>query len=314
MFVQEIDPSHRKDFFSLQRLSNEVYSSEDWVNSYPDGIKCFGIFKDSKQLVGGFVAYESEKKGVKILITPPFASHVGWFLNSAKSAQAKLNSERKESIEAIAIFLKKSNYKYFKLEFGKDAEDMQPFIWKGFKVEVKYTYVIDLLQNESNLLAHLDPKLRNKLNKDSQDLTWEESNNSEAAYRLFSETLKRSGVHFNSDVLKALLKSPSLHPIYAKSNNVEMAMACYAGQGNRCYYLFGSIDRNNTDNSLGPKSIWNAMLSAKRRGFELFDLEGSMVPEIESYFRQFGGKLENLYTVKGGRGLWPRLIQWYMNK
>ncbi|MEZ4800540.1 MAG: hypothetical protein R2809_12380 [Flavobacteriales bacterium] len=314
MHVQEINPNNREEFFKLQKLSNEVYSSEEWVNAYPESIKCFGIFKDSQQLVGGFVAYEAEKKGIKMLITPPFASHVGWFFNSAKSAQAKLNSERKDSIQAIADFLQNSNYKYFKLEFGKDAEDMQPFIWKKFKVEVKYTYVVDLLQSEADLLAHLDPKLRNKLNKDSKEFSWDESKNPDASFRLFSETLKRSGVHFNAEVLKALLKSPILHPIYAKQNDTEIAMACFAGQGNRCYYLFGSIDRNNTDNSLGPKSIWNAMISAKKMGFELFDMEGSMVPEIESYFRQFGGKLENLYTIKGGRGLWPRLIQWYLNK
>lgn len=314
MKVREIITSEKETFFNLQGSCSEVYSSQGWVSAYPEGIKCFGIFTSSNQLTGGFVAYEVRKKGISMLITPPFASHVGWFFSSSKSAVAKLNSDRKEAIQAVADYLRNSDYKYYKLEFGKGAEDMQPFIWSGQKVEVRFTYEIDLMQSEEIILSNLDPKLRNKLNKESEDITWQLAPNPEAAFHLFSETLKRSGVHFNGSILKSLLSSPSLNPVFAVNNNKVAAMACFAGQGERCYYLFGAIDRTNTDNSIGPKSIWKAMNRAKEMGFQVFDMEGSMVPEIESYFRQFGGKLQTLYSVKGGRGLWPRLIQWYLRK
>jgi hypothetical protein len=89
-----------------------------------------------------------------------------------------------------------------------------------------------------------------------------------------------------------------------------VAIALTADAGQKCYYVFGGTRRGGSNNSLGPAALFNAILLARKNGIKTFDFEGSMIPEIEKYFRQFGGELVAQYSVNGGRGLWPRLIQW----
>ena len=95
-----------------------------------------------------------------------------------------------------------------------------------------------------------------------------------------------------------------------KSQNSVVAIALTADAGNKAYYVFGGVKREEKNNSLGPAALFNAILFAKQNDRTVFDFEGSMIPEIERYFRQFGGELVAQYSINGGRGLWPRLIQW----
>ena len=43
--------------------------------------------------------------------------------------------------------------------------------------------------------------------------------------------------------------------------------------------------------------MWQSILHAKKLGIEVFDFEGSMLVEVEKYFREFGGELVPYYTV-----------------
>ena len=38
-------------------------------------------------------------------------------------------------------------------------------------------------------------------------------------------------------------------------------------------------------------------MHCKKMGLKIFDFEGSMIPEVESYFRSFGPKMLPYYTI-----------------
>lgn len=311
MIARRILDSEQNLFFELQARSNEVFASKEWSKAYGDQLVQIGVFNESNQLVGGLIAFEQKKFGLRQLITPPFAPHCGWFFFSEKKTNAKLQADEKQATEALAEFLKKSNYHFYKIEFPTSFNDAQPLIWKGITVKVKYTYVLDLKASQEDLLQAMDTKLRNKLSKDFSDFQIEHLRNEEDAFHLFSNTMQRSNVKIDESILRKLMQSGQLNFTFIRKEKKAIGMALFAGQGNKCYYLFGAIDRDYSNDAVGPKSLYEAILFAKRSGFEYFDFEGSMVPGIESYFRQFGGVLTPLYSINGGRGAWPRLFSIY---
>jgi lipid II:glycine glycyltransferase (peptidoglycan interpeptide bridge formation enzyme) len=311
MIARRILDSEINSFFELQSRSNEVFASNDWSKAYGDQLVRIGVFNDSNQIVGGLVAFEQKKWGLRQLITPPFAPHCGWFFFSEKKTNAKLQADEKQATEALADFLKKSNYHFYKLEFPTSFNDAQPLIWKGITVKVKYTYVLDLKASQEELFQAMDAKLRNKLSKDFSDFQLDQNRNEGDAFQLFAATMKRSNVKIDEHILQNLMQSNALNFTFIRKGDNAIGMALFAGQGNKCYYLFGAIDRDHSNDAVGPKSLYEAILYAKRSGFEHFDFEGSMVPGIESYFRQFGGVLTPLYSINGGRGAWPRLFSIY---
>lgn len=311
MIARRILDSEQHSFFELQARSNEVFASNDWSKAYGDQLVRIGIFNDTNQLVGGLVAFEQKKFGLTQLITPPFAPHCGWFFFSEKKTNAKLQADQKQATEALSNFLKKSNYHFYKLEFPTSFNDAQPLIWNGITVKVKYTYVLDLKASQEELLQAMDAKLRNKLSKDFSEFQIDHKRNEDDAFQLFAMTMKRSNVKIDEGILQNLMQSKTLNFTFIRKENKPIAMALFAGLGNKCYYLFGAIDREHSNDAVGPKSLFEAILYAKRSGYEYFDFEGSMVPGIESYFRQFSGVLTPLYSINGGRGAWPRLFSIY---
>lgn len=308
--VEEIDVQL---FDSIQKKSNEVYSSKMWAAAYDSGLKRFAMIADNGDIVGGWCAYQRRKWGLEILITPPFASHCGLFFFSEKKSVAGIQSETKKCMEAIAHFLIQSNYHFFKIEFPPEFHDFQSFIWKKINVTTRYTYLLSLNSSVEQLESSFDPKLRNKISKGKQGtLELSHKSNIELAHQLFTDNLRRKGLSWNDHILRSLLGLPSMHYTIISDGDAAVAAALVCGQNEKCYYLFGSTDKSQQQNAAGPLALRSAIVQAKEMGFTTFDFEGSMIPEVEGFFRQFGGKLTPLYSINGGRSLWPRLISLYL--
>ncbi len=313
MKVIPVDASNEKNFDIVQSKCNEVYSSKIWSSAYTTGLKRFAIQADNGDIIGGWAAYERKKWGLKILITPPFASHCGLFFLSDKKNPSGIHTDVKKCMEAIASFLISSSYHYFKIEFPPEFHDFQSFIWKGVSVSTRYTYLLSLNSSIDDLEAAFDPKLRNKITK-GKNAGFEVSIEKDAntAHKLFTLNLQKKGISWNDEILTGLMQLPEMKNAVISENGRPSAVAMICGQNEKCYYLFGSTDKGNSNNSSGPMALYHAILLAKSSGFSLFDFEGSMLPEVEQFFRQFGGKLTPVYSIKGGRGLWPRLISLYL--
>ncbi len=313
MKIVPVEELNENSFDQVQKGSNEIYSSSAWASAYSHGLRRFAIQADNGEILGGWAAFEKKKFGLKILITPPFASHCGLFFVSNKKSITSLQSDLKKCMEAIVAFLNDSRYHYIHLEFPPEFTDFQSFIWKGFKVATKYTYLLSLDSPLERIEAEFDPKLRNKINKGrAASLEVKFEKNVDAAHGLFTKNLERKGLRWNDQLLKSLMNLSEMHAATVFENGRATAVAMIGGQNEKCYYLFGSTDKDSSNNSVGPLAIHGAIELAKSLGYKTFDFEGSMLPEVEQFFRQFGGVITPLYSIKSGRGLWPRLISFYL--
>nr|WP_243426332.1 GNAT family N-acetyltransferase [Caldicoprobacter guelmensis] len=63
------------------------------------------------------------------------------------------------------------------------------------------------------------------------------------------------------------------------------------------YYLLGGYDHEFKHHGAGALAVWEAIKCSKELGLKYFDFEGSMIPQIERYFRGFGGELTAYFRI-----------------
>lgn len=312
MKVIVVKQERQEEFHGL--FPSGLFTSRDWCKIFPEALIRFMIEDDDDKPVGGFVAYEGGKHGLKTLITPPFTPHCGLFAIETKNNPVKKNSFRKEIIGTIAAFLKSSSYAYYKIDFAPDWVDMQPMLWSSIETNVRYTYRLDLKQTVEDITGNLDSSKRNKINKaEREGFQVNHLANTREALEMISNNLRSNGLASHENILSGILEFAATHPkcfhSFSEASGKKMAVNIAITDQEVCYNLLSAVDRSTAVTNAGTINLFHTILHARDLGMRVFDFEGSGVPEIEEYFRSFGGALVPYFSVCGGRKPWPWILK-----
>ncbi len=83
---------------------------------------------------------------------------------------------------------------------------------------------------------------------------------------------------------------------YNKDNELIACNFCMI-DSNKATYLFGGFSSEHKQEGAVALVMWESIKQAKAKGIKIFDFEGSMIPQIEKFFRGFGGNLTPFYRV-----------------
>ncbi len=278
-----------------------VFNSIPWLNMY-QGLEVYGLFNDNNELTGSFYLHPFKKMGIKMYITPPFAPNNGLFFENRAENSSNINSFNKNVIEEIAEFLVKLNSKLTVFILPEGNIETQPFAWKNMDVLVKYTYHINLSTPEDLLLANLSSEKRKSLNKAKSDaLEIIQELDMKTVKEVILKTFSRNQITKNMDLFDKILfqfANPSnSFSFVAYRDKQPIAATFCVHDSQRAYYLFGGYDAELKHHGAGVSCMWQSILHAKQLGLKVFDFEGSMIPEVEKYFRGFGGALLPYYAA-----------------
>jgi hypothetical protein len=294
---RRLSASEKADF--LKQLHSNAFHSEIWNAVYGDALLVFQAFLDEEVLASACL-YEGKLKVFSALINPPFAPNNAFSLNihhpKAKTIdQKKLMQEFVSAIEDERHLVKQ-------FSFPPELIDLQAFYWEKYKITTRYTYRVKLSQGEEELLLRMEPKLRNVIRKAEKDgmrcdLSSKDEDKATAMILESNAMLGSKQQRLLKDRLNQASKDPNALFLKAYLGDVMKAAALvYANEG-VYYYLFSGFERTQAHNGAGPFLIWEAIKKAKEAGARIFDFEGSMLPDIERYFRKFGGDLQPYYSV-----------------
>jgi lipid II:glycine glycyltransferase (peptidoglycan interpeptide bridge formation enzyme) len=285
-----------------QKQMASVFNSTDWLKLYGEHLKLYGIFNNNNELTGSFFLFYTTKKTFKLHLTPPFSANNGLFFENRSENNANIQTTVKHNLEEVAEFCEKLGSQLFVFVLPPDINDAQPFIWKKFKVKVKYTYHINLKLPVETLLANLTSEKRKSLNKAQKDgLEVKEANDMKLVKQLVLKTFSRKQLSKNMNYLDKIIlefakPNNSISYIASENGNPIAATFCVY-DSTTAYYLFGGYDAAQRHHGAGVTCMWKSILKAKELGLKTFDFEGSMLPEVEKYFREFGGTLTPYYEV-----------------
>ncbi|NNK81345.1 MAG: peptidoglycan bridge formation glycyltransferase FemA/FemB family protein, partial [Flavobacteriales bacterium] len=236
-------------------------------------------------------------------ITSPLAPHIGLEISIDSIKLESKQSKEKAIHKAIAEFIDAGKDSLVEFSLPTEIIDTQAYTWAGFDVSPRHTYHIDLNQSEEQLLNSMSSERRKNIRKAQEDgLRVEIVRDTDRFRSIVQKTIKRQRISIDQGILDKVLMSEYLdeyRSMYVCSfQGRDLAASLIVHDEHRSYYLIGGYDSSNSHSGAGTLNLWKAILDSKRRANKVFDLEGSMIPEVERYFRGFGGKLKTYFSIE----------------
>ena len=299
-FSMKIEIISAVDFSFSTSAQGSLFGSiwKDVFNS-DERLKVLVVSEDGGQLVSACLVWDTQRKFFRSLITPPLMPNTGWTWLAYYEKSSTRISKEKEILAAVVSYLNSSVWDFWKLDFPHEFKDFQAAIWKGIQPKQKYTYRLNL---NSDWREDVDSKLKNILKK-KDSFNFEVRPFSQEEFDNFSSTLFSKGVR-HVELFKKV--STALHEnIYIVVGDEGKYKALCLLMNGVAYYIAATNAKEN--NSLSACGLAHCIVVAEEKGAEIFDFEGSMIPEVERFFRGFGGELTPYFSLEKGKGIFYRL-------
>lgn len=290
-----------------------VFASKRWLSVYGDKLSLVGIYKDEHQLIGGFLFMNTKKYGFSFAKLPPYTPHCCLFFTSESKNKSSANNFSKEVITEVCSYFDKKKSSLTVLAMPSGVIDLQPFIWKNYKVIPNYTYRINLTQSIEDIKSNFDSKNRNVINKAIKEevIVNENTLNKNELFSFFANSLSTTDANIYTEELKNIFEhfatSENSFSMEARKNNELIGVVFCVYDKLNCYYLLGGVNKNSGIQGVNNLLVQKSIEKAKASGCTTFDFEGSMLKGVEKFFRSFGPELVPYYTVNKG-SLWLELL------
>jgi len=302
MILRSLHESEYAAYDVLARSHGTLFNRLEWVTLFAGRMQPFGIFEEGGQMVGGFSLYRERRMGLTVFRRAPFTPTCGPFLEVKAQNPVTVLEVKRKALESLIDYLDGYPRNLTMLPLDQRISDTLPFIWRGYKVIPKYTYLIDLTQPREQILKNMSSIRRNDISKATRDgLVVQPTTDMGVVRDLVLATFGRQQKGLDRVCLEAILfqyATPAnsyAFTTYRQGNPIATAFIVHDEK--TAYYLLGGYDSKDRHHGAGALAVGEAIKCAQELGLKTFDFEGSVMPAIEKYFRGFGGHLASYYTV-----------------
>jgi len=291
------------DIKTISNISKSVYLSEAWLSLYDDGLQCYGIYNKGEQLIGGFIIYLEKKVNIlNFYRNPTYSPTTNLFFQNKAQNKSKLLSENKKVLTLFSNFIQNLKADILSVSLPYTYTDTQVFFWDNYKVIPNYTYLINLNQDIVTIENNFSTERRNDIKKAIKDnVSVEISQDFKLIKSLVENTFNRKKKTLDSQFLDKILfefaNQDNSYAYISFQNNKAIACSFCIYDKEKVYYILGGYDKDYKHQGAGALAVSSAIKHAKNMGIKTFDFEGSMLPEVERYFRGFGGDLTPYYSI-----------------
>jgi predicted dehydrogenase len=176
------------------------------------------------------------------------------------------------------------------------APSLRPFVCSGdFRARLLYSAVVNITDLDTTF-ASFSSALRGNIRAATRSLLVDDGDGGTAeVLDLVTRTFQRQGraVWFDSaeaaSCLDNLVRRGRARMFLARDGaGAAVGGVAVAWDERRAYYVAGGYDVRHAHRGATSLALWHAMQFVRRIGLHTFDLEGSHIPAIEQFFRQFG--------------------------
>lgn len=302
MLIKEISDSDSFGYNELATKYGTVFNTIDWLKIFEGKAQVYGIYDKGDNLIGGFSIYKEKKFGFTICCNCPFTPAMGPFLKVDAKNPVAIMDMWKKVLFSMADLIEQLRCSVISICLNKNVVDTQPFIWRKFKVTPGYTYLLDLGKSIEDVRKGMSNERRKNINKAVKDgLIVKQLDNFEIVNSLVLKTFLRQGKkayeYYLGRILFEFANRDNSFAFAAFKNDKPIAASFCVYDKETAYYLLGGYDYERKHHGAGASAMWEAIKYAQELGLKYFDFEGSMVPQIERYFRGFGGQLTPYYRI-----------------
>lgn len=270
------------------------------------------IVTEKDRIVAVLPYFIKKKYRFRYITMPPFVKMMGPYFADIPSL-----TEQHELLERIILQLPKIDS--FTQNFHYNITNWLPFYWQGFQQTTRYSYRLEL--NDLNKIYNgINRKRRRYIEKaQEQGLIIILSEDAELCYQInkMSFDRQRLRIPYTLEQFKRHDEALKLHNarqiFFAKDAAGIIHSTVYLIWDEQSSYFHIAGDNPDLRNSgAGILLIWEAIKFTKEQlGLNIFDFEGSMIPNVEYIRRQFGAAQVPYFTVwKYNSRLFEWLTKW----
>ena len=160
----------------------------------------------------------------------------------------------------------------------------------------KYTFILDLMKSEQELLANMHSKTRYNIRvaqKHGVEIKEDNSNEAFEQYlKLTRETTQRQGFFAHTEKYHRLmwesLKGKIAHLFLAKYKSEILVAWIVFAYGDTLYYPYGASSSKHREVMASNLMMWEIIRWGKKRGLKKFDMWGALGPTPDEHDPWFG--------------------------
>ncbi len=244
-----------------------------------------------------------------IVSMPSYTQTMGPWL-SAVSPDTKYTTALGRNQELCRSFTEKlRHFPHFLQNFHYDITDWLPFYWAGYRQTTRYTYLLRGIGDQKALWGNMSPNIRRNIAKaqDKYHLSVRKGIATDEFLAIQAQSFARQGLRIKADqrALKNLIETckrrnqGDLWGGYDQNGRLHAA-AFVVWQKRSAHYIAGGSDPAHRDSGAQSLVLWECIRFASQHT-DLFDFEGSMLPGVERFFREFGAVQTPFFTISKGK-------------
>lgn len=302
MTLRELTEEELPVYDRLALNHGTVFNRLDWIKLFKGRMKPMGLFDGVDEMIGGVTLYSERRLGLNVLRRAPYTPMVGPFLYVRSESSLTILETWRAALTCLEEYIAGKKYALVMLPFDPKIKDALPFFWQKYKVIPKYTYIIDLKHSIEEILKNMAQKRRQNISKAKKDgIRIEFTEDYNIVRQLVMETFKRREKELDASMMDAVLfdyaTASNSFAFTAFRGETPIATCFFIHDKKTSYRLLSGYRADLNHNGASPLADVVAMEYAQKIGIEHFDFEGSVMPGIERYFRDFGCPIYPYLTV-----------------
>lgn len=290
-----------------QETSIPIFSQDWWLDTVCGTDRWEVLIVEQKGRIRAAMPLYVPHAG--IVSMPAYTQTMGpWFAPVAADMKYTVRlSERQQLCGELIRQL--SDYPHFYQHFHFDFTDWLPFYWAGYTQMTRYTYRFPELRDLDRLWQEMRPNIRRNIQKAQERHLIEvrPGVTTEAFLQIQRQTFQRQHrtVPQSEQVLCDLIRvcrergQGEIWGGFDPQGHLHAA-AFVVWQPSSAWYLAGGGDPALRESGAHSLVLWEA-IQAVRLHTNQFDFEGSMLPGVERFFREFGALQTPYYAITKGK-------------
>lgn len=280
---------------------NSIFEQPWWLDAVAPGQWACAEIKKGEQVIARLPYVFIKRYGFKIIGMPANTQTLGIYMEDTGAKLTKSLERQKDIIFTLVEQLPKGYG--IDLTLDHQCSYVLPFIWKGFHVTPCFSYRIENISDLNETWSGLRENIRREIRKAEKTLRISDDLPIKSLIELRCKTFQRQGRSikdfpaFIKRLDEAALAHNARKLLGAVDEDGSIHAAGYFVYDERtCYYLFGGGDPELRNSGAASLVLWEGIKFASTVS-KSFDFEGSMIEDIERFFRAFGGKPTVYYRV-----------------
>jgi hypothetical protein len=280
-----------------------------WLDALVPGAWDAAVVVKNGEVVGRLPFARMRRVGLTILCQPLLTPFLGpWIKPGTGKTHTRLEHEY-EILRGLIAALPKHDV--FIQDFHHSVTSCLPFYWKGFSQAVRYTYIIDELDDHDKIWAGFSKTARTHIRRAEQQVTVHAIDDIETFLALNEMTYQRQGIRmpYSANMVRRLDAACSARGVRRillaeGADRTPHAAVYLVWDPESAYSLMSGNDDRFRHSGAISLLRWEAIKFAGQVT-KRFDFEGSMLQPVERFFRTFGGcqvrsaRLTRGSTLKG---------------